>query len=92
MLNMVFQQTTLQISNIIWQIQHTQQIPYGFKVSMPSSIKVVYHSQTLFTPQGLIAFNISACTEKSLVTQPSKFIPAHLVSIISVQRSVEAAD
>ena len=65
---------------------------FSFKVSMPSSIKIVYRSQTLFTVQGLIAFSVSACTEKSLVTQPSKFIPAHLVSIISVQRSVEAAD
>ena len=65
---------------------------FSFKVSMPSSIEVVHRSQILFTVQGLIAFSISACTEKSLVTQLSKFIPAHLVSIISVQRSVEAAD
>ena len=65
---------------------------FSFKVSMPSSIEVVYRSQTLFTAQGIIAFSVSTCTEKSLVTQPSKFIPAHLVSIISVQRSVEATD
>ena len=65
---------------------------FSFEVSIPIRIKVVYRSQTLFTAQGFIAFSISDCTEKSLVTQPSKFIPAHLVSIISVQRSVEAAD